>query len=555
MKNLSIKTKLLSNACVFLLLLTFSSLYAINAMKQIGRELSIIASHNIPLSSKLTKVTNLQLKQAIHFERSLHYGVILSQENSFRIKFEQVVRDFNRDVDLINNEFKQVEHLLKNSIKLSGDKNNAETRLELEMLEKIKRKYINYVTHAITVFNEFTLGDIKKAEKIANVVTEEEFELYRELNLLLTKIERHTEQSVLKTMKLEDESESTLGIVLVVSIFFGLIASLLLSHYIVGAIIKATAIASGDLSKIIEVESTDEVGDLLSAMNGMRKKLLTMLAHISNTTEQLFDASKEMSLITGRTNDIVQLQKLETEQVDLAMNEVIVTVREVARNISSTENAANEANNQTVVGSQIVSKAIEEINKLEKQLEEASDSIHELERYSADINSVMEVIKGIADQTNLLALNAAIEAARAGEQGRGFAVVADEVRTLAGRTQESTEEINQMIEKLQAGSQRAVRLMIESQLQTKKAVKLASDSGEAFSIITNAVTRINDMSIQISSATEEQNAVLNEITNNVSQLNNMTTETAVGVKQTSNTSIDLEHMAKKLQELVTQFRV
>jgi len=170
MKNLSIKTKLLSNACVFLLLLTFSSLYAINAMKQIGRELSIIASHNIPLSSKLTKVTNLQLKQAIHFERSLHYGVILSQENSFRIKFEQVVRDFNRDVDLINNEFKQVEHLLKNSIKLSGDKNNAETRLELEMLEKIKRKYINYVTHAITVFNEFTLGDIKKAEKIANVV-------------------------------------------------------------------------------------------------------------------------------------------------------------------------------------------------------------------------------------------------------------------------------------------------------------------------------------------------------------------------------------------------
>jgi len=237
------------------------------------------------------------------------------------------------------------------------------------------------------------------------------------------------------------------------------------------------------------------------------------------------------------------------------MNEMSATVQEVSRNISGTAQAADDANKETVTGSNVVSDAVEGVQKLAAQLESATNVIHQLEQDSEDINAVLDVIKGVAEQTNLLALNAAIEAARAGEQGRGFAVVADEVRTLAGRTQASTEEINQVIEKLQSGSCKAVEVMSKSRDDAHAVVDKAIKAGESLAIITTTVAHINDMSAQIASAAEQQSATSEEINRNIVNISGMANETATGAQQTAVASEELAKLGAELQTLVNEFQI
>jgi methyl-accepting chemotaxis protein len=240
--------------------------------------------------------------------------------------------------------------------------------------------------------------------------------------------------------------------------------------------------------------------------------------------------------------------------VATAIHEMSATAKEVASSIAHTATASGEANEQTIGGSRIVKQSIDQINRLAKQIDTSSDAISAVEQYSSAISGVLDVIKGVAEQTNLLALNAAIEAARAGEQGRGFAVVADEVRTLAGRTQASTEEINETIEKLQGGSQQAVAAMEQSRQEMQSAVDLATQTGEALNAIADAVHKIDEMATQIAGASEEQGAVSEEINQNITRINEMSSQTAAGSEDTATASEDLSRMAAELQVLVGQFK-
>ncbi len=315
------------------------------------------------------------------------------------------------------------------------------------------------------------------------------------------------------------------------------------------------ALDAGDLTHRVHYRSADEFGAMANDLNNALTAQQQLIQHVTQTVEQLATAGEEMSTVTEQTTETVNEQRIETEQVATAMNQMTATVQEVASHISQTAAAAREAHDQTRQGAEVVRQAVAQINALARQIEASAETIAEVEQHSKAISAVLEVIRGVAEQTNLLALNAAIEAARAGEQGRGFAVVADEVRTLAGRTQASTEEINEMIEKLQACSRRAVEMMAQSREQSQQAVAFAAQSGEALEAISEMVGHIDDMSTQIASAAEEQRAVSEEINRNVVRINEMSNQTASGAEETTMASQNLARMATELHELIRRFKV
>lgn len=555
LNKLSLKTKLMGFASILLGLLILSSGYAIYSMNSIGKELAAIAEEDIPLTEIIAQVTTHQLKQAVQFERALHHGVMLKTEDTALSRFREAIKSFDEGTEQIEAEIHEAELLAEQAMKHSSGDELTEFTAVNDKLKDIEKVHKEFVEHAHTTFATYTEGKTHEAEQMAEKVEHEEENLDKSLESLLVEIGKFTEESAKLAEAHEHTAVSILSIIALVSILLGLVISWMFANSIISAIRKATVTASGDLSQAIVVNSDDEIGDLLRAINGMRQKLLDMLSEISGTTAQLSTASEEMSAITAQTSETIQSQRSETEQVATAMNEMTTTVQQVAVNINHTASAADEANQQTSEGSQIVQQAIAQINKLAEQVETSSHTINDLEKHSEAINTVLDVIKGIADQTNLLALNAAIEAARAGEQGRGFAVVADEVRTLAGRTRKSTDEINDMIEKLQTGSRQAVAVMDQSREEAKSAVEFATQTGDALATITQAVGKINEMSTQIASAAEEQGSVAEEINRNIVKINDMSNQTANGASETATASQDLARMATELQGLVKRFTV
>ncbi|MEE5053212.1 methyl-accepting chemotaxis protein [Pseudomonas alliivorans] len=355
-----------------------------------------------------------------------------------------------------------------------------------------------------------------------------------------------------------DHSVKVLMGVVIVAFILTVFLAVALTRSIVepiGSSLKlAEDIAAGDLTRQLEVTGKDEASRLMHALNLMSKNLRDTIQQISGASTQLSTAAVEMTSITESADRTLQQQNSEIEQAATAVNEMSAAVEEVARNATSTSEAAKQSRVAAELGNRRVTETLTAMQGLTRMVEGSSAQVTALANQAQDISKVLSVIRAIAEQTNLLALNAAIEAARAGEQGRGFAVVADEVRALAHRTQTSTQEIEQMISAIQAGSSATVESMQKSTLEVHSTRKTAEGAGQSLLQITDSVLEINNRNLQIATASEEQAHVARDVDRSLISIRDLAIQSSEGTRQTLLASNELSRLAVNMNNLVLRFR-
>ncbi|MBK5344203.1 methyl-accepting chemotaxis protein [Pseudomonas sp. TH49] len=354
-----------------------------------------------------------------------------------------------------------------------------------------------------------------------------------------------------------DSAVTGIVIVAVVAALATVLLALLLTRSIVTPLNRAVAaaqtIASGNLSKTIEVDGKDEATQLLQALATMQTNLRKTIEQIAGSATQLGAAAEELSAVTEEASRGLQQQNNEIEQAATAVNEMTAAVEEVARNAVSTSEASNQSTQAAREGRDQVVKTVDAIQTMTHDVQSTAQMIEGLAAQGRDIGKVLDVIRAIAEQTNLLALNAAIEAARAGEAGRGFAVVADEVRALAHRTAQSTQEIEKMVAGIQNGTGEAVSSMQQSNQRTQTTLEMARAAGVALEQITQSIHQINERNLVIASASEEQAQVSREVDRNLVNIRDLATQSAAGANQTSAATHELSRLAVDLNAMVARF--
>jgi len=360
------------------------------------------------------------------------------------------------------------------------------------------------------------------------------------------------------------EGMQWLRIIIAITSLLMLVIGLGVSVFISGMITKslnkvitrAKKIAAGDLSgKALDATSQDEMGELSDTINNMGSQLHNLIGRISVTSSEFRATALQLDRAVGATNTAVELQHAETEQVATAMNEMTATIQDVARNASDAAESANKADRFSSEGRSVVNDTVSSIGELASGIEQATISINNLGAEANKVDDIVAVISGIAEQTNLLALNAAIEAARAGEQGRGFAVVADEVRTLAARTQESTEEIRSMLDVLKAGANESVVKMETGQKQAQTCVSSANSASDSLKAIEEAVSSIASMNIHMATAAEQQTSVSEEMNRNIVNINDKAEMILKSSNEAEETAKKAASLAEDLDAMISEFKL
>ncbi|VVM53167.1 hypothetical protein PS631_00927 [Pseudomonas fluorescens] len=383
--------------------------------------------------------------------------------------------------------------------------------------------------------------------------------MMKALGALLVYNSNGAEAASQRSSDVADEAFSVIVVSLLIILGALVAIAILLTRSIVvplaDAVAVAERVATNDLTQDIRVQGQDEPALLLAALARMQSSLRDTLRKISASSDQLASASEELHSVTEDTSRGLHQQSAEIDQAATAVNQMTAAVEEVANNAVTTADASKGADQSTRDGRDQVNQALSSIQHLVNDVSGTSTEIEQLATSANEISRVLDVIGAIAGQTNLLALNAAIEAARAGEAGRGFAVVADEVRALAHRTQESTAEIEQMIAGIQNGTERAVTAMHSSRSRANGTLEVAQSAGEALEVIAEAIASINQRNLVIASASEEQAQVAREVDRNLVNIRDLSMQTSAGANQTSAAAQDLSRLAVDLNGMVAQFKL
>lgn len=520
-------------------LVVAATVFGMYSSMLVEREMAEVMEHDVWLESEVAQVALDFKTQVNEWKNVLIRGSDDQQREKHWDKFTQ-----------------QYNSVQSNLSALIDDRRNKEFEPALLEMRNMHSDLLIQYQKGLKVFIDSSF-DIKAADETVKGV---DGALNKKLLAFYANIEEGVAQTISEAEEHALSSTRLTGLLLVSSIVLSFIIFLFMVQRNIitpaqNLVRDITRMADGDFGGKILVESSDEIGQVAAAAQRMQADISDLVQRINQSVYTLSTTAEEMSHVSDQASQAMMGQQQETDQVATAMNEMTATVHEVSQNATLAADSANQANAEVKTGQGVVNDAIRAIGSLVQKVEQASDVIHNLESDSVEIGSVLDVIRSIAEQTNLLALNAAIEAARAGEQGRGFAVVADEVRTLASRTQTSTQEIQKMIERLQTGSQEAVEAMNQSRSQADVTRDTAARAGEVLTAITSSVTNINDMNALIASAAEEQNAVAEEINRNIVNISQATESTAESVANTAKTSEDLRKIAEDLKHVVSRIHV
>lgn len=465
---------------------------------------------------------------------------------------ESAVRE--RSKGLIGKERAQLQERLDNhQALLSNDQ-------ERQLLDQLKATAAGYMTIVDQLIQRVDQDEQMQAlTLLTDKLTPQGVVLGRSLDALIDFNQHGAQEAAQSAAQVYQSAQWIVGVIIAVALIATLLLAWLLTRSITTplaqALRAARTIAAGDLSQPIHVQGKDEPAQLLGALASMQEQLQATIRGISESAQQLASAAEEMSSVMEQSTRGLQAQNDEIEQAATAVTQMSAAVDEVAGNAVSSAEASQASDEDSKHGHYQISETISSIQNLVNEVLDASGKAEGLAVQAQDISKVLEVIRGIAGQTNLLALNAAIEAARAGEAGRGFAVVADEVRSLAQRTQDSTEEIEQMITGIQQGTQDTVGALTSSAEHASQTLQRANSAGSALEKITAAISQISQRNLVIASAAEQQASVAREVDRSLVNIRDLSTQTAAGATQTSAASQELSRLAVDLNGLVTRFIV
>ncbi len=537
LRNMNIAPRALSGfACIgaLMIILGIFALVQMGSIRKAGEE---IENNTLPSLSNLGQITQMTLRL-----RVLSYRLLANRDAQTQAEALQLLDSRNQLIAKAQAAYEPL---------IAGPDERA-------AYEQLKSALAEYHQLEAQMRSANAANDLDALRKAVNTDLQDNSS---RINAALDKlVEINTQQTADMNKNAADQYSSAFTLVVTLLIIAAVLTFLfawLLTRSIVVPIDQALAaaeqIAEGNLTRPIHVEGRDEAARLLIAMEKMQNKLRDTLQRIAGSATQLASAAEELNSVTDEGARGLAQQNHEIEQAATAVNEMTSAVEEVARNAVSTSEASKDATTSASDGRDLVQETVGAIERMSSDVQSTAELIGNLANESRDIGKVLDVIRGLADQTNLLALNAAIEAARAGEAGRGFAVVADEVRALAHRTQQSTAEIERMIGSIQGGTEQAVNSMRNSTERAESTLNIAKGAGMALDTINGAIVQINERNLVIASAAEEQAQVAREVDRNLVNIRDLSVQSATGANQTTAASAELSRLAVDLNSMVARF--